>query len=60
MGTSNRCFPAIFAKFLRISFFIEHLWWLVLSCRFKSGLSRVISGLVANQVVNSIDRVIIR
>ena len=60
VAASNRCFPANFAKFLRIYFFIEHLRWLFLSCRFKSGLNRVISGLIAYQVVNSIDRVIIR
>ena len=26
----QRCFPMNFAKFLRTSFFIEHLWWLLL------------------------------
>ena len=26
----HRCFPVIFAKFLRIPFFKEHLWWLLL------------------------------
>ena len=26
----HRCFPVNFAKFLRASFFIEHLWWLLL------------------------------
>ena len=26
----HRCFPVNFAKFLRTSFFIEHLWWLLL------------------------------
>ena len=26
----HRCFPMNFAKFLRTSFFIEHLWWLLL------------------------------
>ena len=26
----HRCFPFNFAKFLRTSFFIEHLWWLLL------------------------------
>ena len=25
-----RCFPVNFAKFLRTSFFMEHLWWLLL------------------------------
>ena len=25
-----RCFPVNFAKFLRIPFLIEHLWWLLL------------------------------
>ena len=25
----RRCFPVNFAKFLRVSFFIEHLWWLL-------------------------------
>ena len=27
----HRCFTVNIAKFLRISFFIEHLWWLVLA-----------------------------
>ena len=27
---SNRCFPVNCAKFLRTSFFTEHLWWLLL------------------------------
>ena len=27
----HRCFPVNFAKTLRIPFFIEHLWWLLLS-----------------------------
>ena len=26
----HRCFPVNFAKFLRIPFFTEHLWWLLL------------------------------
>ena len=26
----HRCFPVNFAKFLRTSFFTEHLWWLLL------------------------------
>ena len=26
------CFPVNFAKFLRKSSFIEHLWWLLLTC----------------------------
>ena len=26
----QRCFPLNFVKFLRILFFIEHLWWLLL------------------------------
>ena len=26
----HRCFPVNFANFLRTSFFIEHLWWLLL------------------------------
>ena len=26
----HRCFPVNFAKFLRTTFFIEHLWWLLL------------------------------
>ena len=26
----HRCFPVKFVKFLRTSFFIEHLWWLLL------------------------------
>ena len=27
----HRCFPDNFAKFLRTSLFIEHLWWLLLT-----------------------------
>ena len=27
----HRCFPVNFDKFLRTPFFIEHLWWLLLS-----------------------------
>ena len=27
----HRCFPVNFVKFLRTTFFIEHLWWLLLS-----------------------------
>ena len=27
----HRCFSVNFVKFLRTSFFIEHLWWLLLS-----------------------------
>ena len=27
---SHRCFPVNFAKFLRTTFFIEQLWWLLL------------------------------
>ena len=26
----RKCFPANFAKFSRITFFIEHFWWLLL------------------------------
>ena len=26
----HRCFPVNFVKFLRTTFFIEHLWWLLL------------------------------
>ena len=29
----HRCFPVNFAKFLRTSFFTEHLWWLLLYIR---------------------------
>ena len=31
----SRCFPVNFAKFLRTTFFIEHIWWLLLKkvCR---------------------------
>ena len=32
----HRCFLAKFAKFLKISIFIEHLWWLLLKKAFKS------------------------
>ena len=28
----HRCFPVNFAKFLRIPFLTEHLWWLLLAC----------------------------
>ena len=31
----NRCFPVNFVKFLRITFFMEHLWWLLLKCFFR-------------------------
>ena len=31
----NRCFPVNFVKFLRILFFVEHLWWLLLKCFFR-------------------------
>ena len=27
----HRCFPVSFVKFLRIPFYIEHLWWLLLN-----------------------------
>ena len=27
----HRCFPVNFAKFLRTSYFTEHLWWLLLT-----------------------------
>ena len=27
----HRCFPVNIAKFLRTTFFIEHLWWLLLN-----------------------------
>ena len=40
----HRCFSVNFAKFLRKSFFIEHLWWLLLySCKLnltKKGTTR--------------------
>ena len=29
--TLAQCFPVNFAKFLRTTFYIEHLWWLLLS-----------------------------
>ena len=29
----HRCFPVNFVKFLRTHFYIEHLWWLLLSSR---------------------------
>ena len=29
-GLKARCFPLNIAEFLRTSFFIEHLWWLLL------------------------------
>ena len=28
--TQHRCFPVNVAKFLRLTFFTEHLWWLLL------------------------------
>ena len=31
----HRCFPVDFEKFLRTPFFIEHLWWLLLSRPFR-------------------------
>ena len=30
-GLWHRCFPLNFVKFLRTPFFIEHLWWLLLT-----------------------------
>ena len=35
-GLWHSCFPANFAKFLRIPFIIEHLWWLLLFIRRNS------------------------
>ena len=35
---ARRCFPVNFVKFLRILFFIEHFWWLLL--KFKEALNR--------------------
>ena len=29
----HRCFPVNFVKYLRTSFFIEHLWWLLLKTK---------------------------
>ena len=37
----HRCFPVNFAKFLRTSFFIEHLWWLLLFFR-KTKVSKML------------------
>ena len=34
----HRCFPMNFAKFLRTSFFTEHLWWLLLSYSYNEKL----------------------
>ena len=34
----HRCFPVNFAKFLRASFFTEHLWWLLLMLQRQSNL----------------------
>ena len=31
-ATPRRCFPVKLAKFLRTSFFKEHLWWLLTYC----------------------------
>ena len=31
----HRCFPVNFARFLRTSFFIEHLWWLLLPISYE-------------------------
>ena len=36
----HRCFPVNFAKFFRTTFFIEHLWWLLLSSLFFNSLIR--------------------
>ena len=30
----HRCFPVNFVKFLRTSFYMEHLWWLLLNIHF--------------------------
>ena len=38
-----RCFPLNFVKLLRTAFFIEHIWWLLLSiyiCGFLGGMER--------------------
>ena len=45
----HRCFPVNFVKFLRTPFFIEHLWWLLLSlCNLCSNSSCWISLLIGN------------
>ena len=37
----HRCFPVNIAKFLRKSFFIEHLWWLLLNCPNPNGVKLI-------------------
>ena len=39
----HRCFPVNFTKFLRTSFFIERLWWLLLEVSMKGRSLNVIS-----------------
>ena len=39
----RRCFPVNFSKFLKISFFIEHLWWLL--------LNQSVLGKIVNQII---------
>ena len=38
----HRCFPVSFAKFLRTTFFTEHLWWRLLCIRQKTSNFKII------------------
>ena len=47
----HRCFPVNFAKFLRTPFFIEYLWWLLLTClTFMGWVLRAISEISKNVI----------
>ena len=47
----HRCFPVNFAKFLRTPFFIEHLWWLLLTgLTFMGWVLRAISEISKNVI----------
>ena len=47
----HRRFPVNFAKFLRTPFFIEHLWWLLLTClTFTGWVLRAISEISKNVI----------
>ena len=41
----HRCFPVNFAKFLRATFFTEHLWWLLLFVMYISPHENVIENI---------------
>ena len=38
----NRCFPVNFVKFQKTSFFIEHLWWLLLQLPLTGKVSTLV------------------